>query len=106
MLPERFEIWRVKIILNECEDVRPCIILEVYSNGEVGIMPLSGQLDLYRTENEDFWMDERDDEFRTMGLAKTCYAIGDQASVITPDQIIEKRGYLSGRIREDFANWY
>ena len=104
-MPKRLEIYRVRdFVLRESGDVRPCIVIDVYSNGDAVLVPLSSQMDMYR-EGVDFLIDNAGPEFGATGLARTCYAIRDRVGTVSASQLIQRRGQLVGELAARFLEW-
>ena len=104
--PQQYEVWQVKALaVAECEDARPCIVIEVLSSGDVQVAPLSAQFDLYRGPSVHFRIDESHKCFTATGLKKSCYVLGDCLGTVSQDQLLKKRGVLQGALLDGFVKW-
>lgn len=102
-IPKPKEIYRwEKAKLNDCEDKRPCIILDPPNGNNITIMAISSQLDLMPLDAFLIEGDSRD--FQLTGLPRTSY-IDVEIHEISISELGKKLGELRGDLADRFDKW-
>jgi hypothetical protein len=100
------EIYLVKAMYGECDDVRPCVVVELLQNGLVKVALISSALDLYRPQF-DLLLDSKHHDFKYTGLKRTSYISGWSFLNVLPNELTRKPiGVITGDLASDFDNWF
>jgi len=103
-MPQRHEIYLVRVPLRASFDYRPCIVLDVSHNTiVVGVMLVSSS-SLYR-KAYDFLIPKEHPNFAATGLKKTSFAIGDQIRDVAAADLNQYLGRLEGELAREFDKW-
>lgn len=105
MNPQPKEIYHVRLPYRHSNDIRPAIVIEHPSGGQVAVVPLSSQMDLYEGPGMHFRIDPTHPDFAATGLNKECFANGHEIVVVKVDDLQRKRGILQGQLAKDFDRW-
>lgn len=103
MNPAPYDIYLVPARLNQSKDKRPCIVLDAPRGGEVPVVLLSAQRELYNSL-EHFLLDKDHADFDATGLSKTSYAL-PRIVIVPASQLLKYKGKLSGDLLREFVDW-
>ncbi len=100
-------VWAEVVLEDGCDYARPCIVLDVYLNGEVLLHPCSGNRGLYKDGAGHLTFDPQDPEFAATKLPGWTYAIGGEDPLALGRAAIKRRaGRLTGDFLTRFREWY
>jgi hypothetical protein len=100
-----FEIYLARIPFRDCNDVRPCVILDWPRDGRVKVFPLSAAADLYDPK-DDFPIDATGPCFAATGLKRTSYVKGARVFELGLETLSRRpMGRLTGELLEEFKGW-
>lgn len=100
------EIYLIKAVYGECDDLRPCVVVELLPNGLVKIALISSALDLYKP-HFDFLLNAKHHDFKHTGLKRTSYVSSWAFLDVLPNELTKKPiGVISGDLACDFDNWF
>jgi hypothetical protein len=104
--PAALEIWLVaRHPVGESEDVRPCVVLSLLTNGKFEVASISAALDLRGASWQHFAIPSEHPDFPATGLTKSCYVLGYSLGTVRPSQLIKRKGKLQGQLAKAFQDW-
>ena len=96
-----FEIWQAKFVLHDCQDDRPCVVVDKRGADLVGCFPISGQC----YSPPCFYLDADDPCFGATGLIKSCYILDVRIFEKRATDLYRKRGELVGDLLDRFREY-
>jgi len=94
----------VPFTLRDCNDERPCIVLEEPLASLVTIAPISAAAQLYNPLLH-FQIPANHPDFPTTGLRRTSYVLGEDIRDVQASKLQERVGQLNGDLRTKFVQW-
>ena len=105
MNPQPLEIYQLgPIRWRDCEDARPCVILDPPRRNRVTVALISGS-DLYQGPPTHVLIEESHTDFKETGLDRTSFVAGDQIHEVKLGDLKRKRGALKGGLAAAFKRW-
>lgn len=100
------DIYLVRAKYRHCEDIRPCLILEICNIGKVRLALISSAFDLYK-DRRDFLIEASHPDFAATGLRKTSYIarIKDTFLATSPENLGKPLGQLVRGLAIAFDDW-
>lgn len=106
MSPQPNEIYWVTLRWRDCEDRRPCVVLDPPDlAGKVTVALVSGQMDLYKGKPFHFLIRKDDPDFGATGLGGTSYVAGDELDEVDVGALEGEPGRLEGELAAAFRDW-
>jgi len=102
--PQPWDIWLVRVPLKDCEDYRPCLILEWRSANRLLIAPLSSQYQLFRSAFH-ISISDADPSFPATGLKRASYVVGDELRELSLSRFKCRLGRLEGELLVRLKTW-
>jgi len=97
-----YQICLYKFPLEKADYPRPCIIVDIASNGILAVLPLSTK---QYNQSQIFKIDREHADFTATGLTETSYVFGSPVLDIAPEKVIKTMGALTGELRSQFEVW-
>jgi hypothetical protein len=112
MPPRKYEIYRERFPLGECEDFRFWLVVRDPSpcpgssppEMDVVVVPLSSQFDLY-DDRVHFCIRRTDDGFSATGLSRDSYVIANKPTRVSVKMLRRRKGELIGDLLAEFKEW-
>lgn len=98
------EIYLAQLQYNRCEDIRPCVVLELLPKDLVKVGIISSAMDLY-DDFTDFLIKSSYPDFKETGLVRSSYISGKLFQDVGIGRLRKKIGCLKGELEREFDNW-
>ena len=106
MTPVVGEFYLAKFRLKNCDDVRPCVVVEILEPDKILVGPLSSQFVLFNSHEDFEIQDQATAEFGATGLRRRCYIIGAEVVKVNTSILIKRLGQMTGFLDVQFREWY
>lgn len=96
-----FEIHNARQRFNDCDDVRPWLIIEVRAHDTYGCFPIASE----HYGDPYFSIDAEHPDFPATGLTKSCHVLDRRIYELNKAQFLRRRGELTGDLLAAFREY-
>ena len=96
-----FEIYNAQQRFNDCDDMRPWLVIEVRAGGVYACFPIASE----HHDESHFPIDAEHPDFPATGLKKSCHILDARIYELNKSQFQRRRGELVGAMLAAFREY-
>src|SRR5436190_200986 len=104
MSPKAYDILWYRLPFGLSNDIRPCVIVQIESDGTATLLRISSAMQLYNYQTH-FRFDPSHENFHATGLKKESFCDDSKFFSIPCGSLPDAIGTIEGRLRKEFDDW-